>query len=66
MWWDRLFKQHGKIAWDDYEKDYSDLPEEVLEKHRWALATGCGRSWPDPLRSARGPLCLVPKRSVSC
>lgn len=38
MWWDRLFKQHGQIAWDDYEKDYSDLPEEVLEKHRCAAA----------------------------
>ena len=34
MWWSKLFDQHGDIAWDDYEKDYSDLPEEVLEKHR--------------------------------
>ena len=34
MWWSKLFDGHGDIAWDDYEKDYSDLPEEVLEKHR--------------------------------
>ena len=26
MWWPRLFRHHGAIAWDDYEKDYSDLP----------------------------------------
>lgn len=36
MWWPRLFREHGEIAWDDYEKDYSDLPEEVLDKHRCA------------------------------
>lgn len=34
MWWPRLFRCHGEIAWDDYEKDYSDLPEEVLQRHR--------------------------------
>lgn len=34
MWWPRLFKHHGEIAWDDYEKDYSDLPAEVLRRHR--------------------------------
>ncbi len=33
MWWPRLFRQHGEIAWDDYEKDYSDLPEPVLRAH---------------------------------
>ncbi|KAL4533791.1 hypothetical protein Ndes2437B_g03116 [Nannochloris sp. 'desiccata'] len=33
-WWIRLFQDHQDIAWDDYEKDYSDLPEEVLEKCR--------------------------------
>ncbi len=33
-WWVRLFQEHQEIAWDDYEKDYSDLPEEVLEKYR--------------------------------
>lgn len=33
-WWNRLFENHQDIAWDDYEKDYSDLPEEVLEKYR--------------------------------
>jgi hypothetical protein len=26
MWWPRLFRHQGAIAWDDYEKDYSDLP----------------------------------------
>lgn len=34
MWWPRLLRCHGEIAWDDYEKDYSDLPEEVLARHR--------------------------------
>lgn len=34
MWWPRLFRHHTSIAWDDYEKDYSDLPEVVLQKHR--------------------------------
>ena len=29
MWWPRLFTAHAEIAWDDYEKDYSDLPAEV-------------------------------------
>jgi tetratricopeptide (TPR) repeat protein len=33
-WWPRLFEGHADIAWDDYEKDYSDLPEQVLAKHR--------------------------------
>ncbi|CAL8465251.1 g4786 [Coccomyxa elongata] len=36
MWWPRLFTHHSDIAWDDYEKDYSDLPEEVLEPHQAA------------------------------
>lgn len=36
MWWPRLFRHHGEIAWDDYEKDYSDLPEQVLQPHRAA------------------------------
>lgn len=34
MWWPKLFEDHTEIAWDDYEKDYSDLPEEVLERHK--------------------------------
>lgn len=34
MWWSKLFEDHPEIAWDDYEKDYSDLPEEVLKRHR--------------------------------
>ncbi len=33
-WWPRLFRHHSEIAWDDYEKDYSDLPEEVLLPHK--------------------------------
>lgn len=36
MWWPRLFRHHGEIAWDDYEKDYSDLPREVLMPHKVA------------------------------
>lgn len=36
MWWPRLFRHHGEIAWDDYEKDYSDLPHEVLVPHKVA------------------------------
>lgn len=34
MWWTRLFKEHTEIAWDDYEKDYSDLPPEILARHQ--------------------------------
>jgi hypothetical protein len=33
-WWPRLLAHHGEISWDDYEKDYSDLPPEVLARHR--------------------------------
>ena len=32
-WWPRLFTHHAPIAWDDYEKDYSDLPAHVMEQH---------------------------------
>lgn len=32
-WWPRLFTHHTPIAWDDYAKDYSDLPEDVLQQH---------------------------------
>ena len=28
-----LGRHHAEIAWDDYEKDYSDLPEPVLRTH---------------------------------
>lgn len=38
MWWPRLLKSHVEIAWDDYEKDYSDLPREVMAQHQ-ALET---------------------------
>ena len=33
MWWPRLFAHHGTIAFDDYDKDYSDLPQEILATH---------------------------------
>ena len=32
-WWPRLFKNGPEIAWDDYEKDYSDLPAAVMAEH---------------------------------
>jgi len=32
-WWPRLFKDGPEIAWDDYEKDYSDLPAQVMAEH---------------------------------
>lgn len=32
-WWPRLFAHHTYIAWDDYAKDYSDLPEYALQQH---------------------------------
>ncbi|DBA65944.1 TPA: hypothetical protein ACH3X2_002968 [Trebouxia sp. C0005] len=28
-WWPRLFQHHQPIQWDDYDKDYSDLPLQV-------------------------------------
>ncbi len=28
-WWPRLFQHHQAIQWDDYDKDYSDLPLQV-------------------------------------
>ena len=34
MWWSKLFVDHPECQWDDYSKDYSDLPEEVMERHR--------------------------------
>lgn len=37
-WWPRLFSHHSTIEWDDYEKDYSDLPEVVAMHHRKAEA----------------------------
>lgn len=34
MWWPRLFIHHASsIAWDDYEKDYSDLPAHIRQVH---------------------------------
>ena len=32
-WWSRLFTHHSEIAWDDYEKDYSDLPAAIMREH---------------------------------
>ena len=34
-WWPRLFQHHQAIQWDDYDKDYSDLPLQV------SLAQSC-------------------------
>lgn len=34
MWWPRLFVGGPAIEWDDYEKDYSDLPAPVLAAHQ--------------------------------
>lgn len=36
MWWPRLFCHHAPIQWDDYDKDYSDLPPQVS-----SAATSC-------------------------
>ena len=33
-WWDRLFVNDPPIAFDDQEKDYSDLPPEILQATR--------------------------------
>lgn len=52
MWWPKLLRQHAEIAWDDYEKDYSDLPEEVLQRHRWALVQPAALSSPGRSRHA--------------
>lgn len=30
-WWPRLFTTHTELAWDDYEKDYSDLPQDIMK-----------------------------------
>ena len=30
-WWERLFNTHGSIAFDDYDKDFTDLPAPVAE-----------------------------------
>ncbi|KAA6420245.1 MAG: heat shock STI-like [Trebouxia sp. A1-2] len=32
-WWPRLFQHHQPIQWDDYDKDYSDLPLQIMRKH---------------------------------
>lgn len=39
MWWPRLFVGGPAIEWDDYEKDYSDLPPPVLAAHQVSAVT---------------------------
>ena len=38
MWWPRLLEGHPDLSWDDYEKDYSDLPSEELRRHQYERA----------------------------
>ncbi len=33
MWWPKLCVHHSEIQWDDYEKDYSDLPPEIMKQY---------------------------------
>ncbi len=34
MWWPRLFvHDEASVAWDDTDKDYSDLPAPLLQRH---------------------------------
>jgi hypothetical protein len=30
-WWERLFTAHGEIQFDDYDKDFTDLPAPIAE-----------------------------------
>ena len=39
-WWEKLFDHHAPIQWDDYDKDYSDIPREVREHHARQEAIG--------------------------
>jgi hypothetical protein len=39
MWWPRLFDGGPTIEWDDYDKDYSDLPAPVLVAHQVSVST---------------------------
>jgi hypothetical protein len=32
-WWPRLLRHHEATRWDDYDKDYSDLPDPLLQLH---------------------------------
>ena len=34
MWWQQLYDHHAQIVWDDYDKDYSDLPAPIMEEYR--------------------------------
>ena len=38
MWWPRLLEGHPDLSWDDYEKDYSDLPPAVLRQYTEDMA----------------------------
>ena len=57
MWWPRLFASHEEIAWDDYEKDYSDLPAEVwLHPRQICDDTDCREAvWAAMLRGCSYP-----------
>lgn len=38
-WWPRLFRDDPvQVAWDDYDKDYSDLPPAIAAAHAAATA----------------------------
>ena len=39
-WWPRLLRGQPAIAWDDYEKDYSDLPREARALHTLLASQG--------------------------
>lgn len=68
MWWPRLLRSHGEVAWDDYEKDYSDLPEEVLARHRCGGWCGpwCGAVWRRRCGRRRRRLCRVAVPRCAC
>ena len=34
MWWPKLCVDHTEIQWDDYEKDYSDLPDPIMRQYQ--------------------------------
>ncbi len=48
MWWPRLLVGQPAVAWDDYEKDYSDLPREAclyLWTYCCTTLRPCATSW---------------------
>ena len=42
-WWERLFNSHGDIAFDDYDKDFTDLPTPIAEVSVLVCLWLCGR-----------------------